>query len=120
MLRAGASGLAHGNRGRPSPRRLPDAVADRIVELAATERRGFNDSHLVAVRAEERAPSTLEVGADLTGPRRLPGQARWARKSSTTPDTPLSSTSPIDWNAIPSPCDASAAAWLTSTSPALA
>ena len=31
MLRGGAAGLAHGNRGRPSARRLPDEVADRIV-----------------------------------------------------------------------------------------
>ena len=36
MLRAGARGLAHGNRGRPSARRLPDEVADRIVLLATT------------------------------------------------------------------------------------
>ena len=53
MLRAGAAGLAHGNRGRPSARRLPDAVADRIVELATTEYRGFNDSHLAEMLAEE-------------------------------------------------------------------
>ena len=54
MLRDGAAGLVHGNRGRPSGRRLPDAVADRIVLLATTEYRGFNDSHLAEALAEEQ------------------------------------------------------------------
>jgi transposase len=53
MLAKGAAGLAHGNRGRPSAHRLPDAVADRIVALATTEYRGFNDTHLAEVLAEE-------------------------------------------------------------------
>lgn len=53
MLRDGAAGLAHGNRGRPSSRRLPDAVADRIVLLATSEYRGFNDTHLAEMLAEE-------------------------------------------------------------------
>jgi transposase len=53
MLREGAAGLSHGNRGRPSAQRLPDAVADRIVELATTEYRGFNDTHLAETLAEE-------------------------------------------------------------------
>ena len=53
MLREGAAGLAHGNRGRPSTRRLPEAVAERIVQLAATEYRGFNDTHLAETLAEE-------------------------------------------------------------------
>jgi len=53
MLRAGAAGLAHGNRGRPSARRLPDGLADRIVELATTRYRGFNDTHLAEVLADE-------------------------------------------------------------------
>ncbi|MDR3546517.1 MAG: ISNCY family transposase [Candidatus Limnocylindrales bacterium] len=53
MLAKGAAGLAHGNRGRPSAHRLPDPVADRIVELATTEYRGFNDTHLGEMLAEE-------------------------------------------------------------------
>ena len=36
MLREGAAGLAHGNRGRPSARRLSAELADRIVELGIT------------------------------------------------------------------------------------
>ena len=53
MLRDGAAGLAHGNRGRASPRRLPDETAERIIGLATTEYRGFNDTHLAEVLAEE-------------------------------------------------------------------
>ncbi|HET7829038.1 MAG TPA: ISNCY family transposase [Candidatus Limnocylindrales bacterium] len=53
MLDKGAAGLAHGNRGRPSARRLPDAVAERIVLLATTEYQGFNDTHLAEMLAEE-------------------------------------------------------------------
>jgi len=53
MLRAGAAGLAHGNRGRPSARRTPDATRERILELATTTYRGFNDTHLAEVLAED-------------------------------------------------------------------
>jgi transposase len=52
VLRDGAAGLAHGNRGRPSPHRLPEETADRIVLLATTVYRGFNDTHLAEVLAE--------------------------------------------------------------------
>ncbi len=53
MVREGAAGLAHGNRGRSSPRRLPGEAADRIVALATIEYRGFNDTHLAEALAEE-------------------------------------------------------------------
>src|ERR1700688_1112675 len=42
----GAAALAHANRGRPSHRRLPDAVRQRIVQLARSTYVGFNDHHL--------------------------------------------------------------------------
>lgn len=53
MVREGAAGLAHGNRGRPSPRRLPEAVRARILELARTTYRGYNDSHLAEMLEED-------------------------------------------------------------------
>jgi transposase len=37
--------LAHASRGRPSARRLPDRVRDRILHLARTTYDGFNDHH---------------------------------------------------------------------------
>src|SRR5712672_557024 len=38
--------LAHASRGRPSHRRLPQRVRDRILHLARTTYAGFNDHHL--------------------------------------------------------------------------
>jgi transposase len=48
----GPAGLVHGNRGRPSPRRLPEATRARILELAKGEYAGCNDSHLADLLAE--------------------------------------------------------------------
>jgi len=42
----GAVALAHASRGRPSHRRLPDAVREQIVSLARSTYAGFNDHHL--------------------------------------------------------------------------
>jgi transposase len=53
MVGSGAAGLAHGNRGRASPRRLSDADRDRILELARTEYQGYNDTHLAEALAED-------------------------------------------------------------------
>lgn len=41
-----AAALVHASRGRPSHRRLPDAVREQIVALARTTYAGFNDHHL--------------------------------------------------------------------------
>ncbi|MEO5941004.1 MAG: ISNCY family transposase [Candidatus Limnocylindrales bacterium] len=49
----GADGIVHGNRGRPSPRRLPEATRERIAELARTRYRGVNDSHLAELLVED-------------------------------------------------------------------
>src|SRR5208282_585368 len=38
--------LAHANRGRPSPDRLPSRVRQALVRLARTTYAGFNDHHL--------------------------------------------------------------------------
>ncbi len=42
----GAAALAHASRGRPSPRRLPEPLRQRILRLARTRYVGFNDHHL--------------------------------------------------------------------------
>jgi transposase len=41
-----AAALAHVSRGRPSPRRLPEPLRQRILTLARTRYVGFNDHHL--------------------------------------------------------------------------
>ena len=53
MVTEGAAGLAHRNRGRASPRRIPAERRERIVALAATTYRGYNDSHLAEVLADD-------------------------------------------------------------------
>jgi hypothetical protein len=46
MREDGEAALAHANRGRPSSRRLPDAMRQRIVQLSRGTYAGFNDYHL--------------------------------------------------------------------------
>jgi len=48
----GPGGLVHGNRGRSSPRRLPEATKTTVGSLAKTTYRGFNTSHLTETLAE--------------------------------------------------------------------
>jgi transposase len=48
-----AAALAHASRGRASPRRLPQRVRDRILELARTRYAGFNDHHLCEKLTEQ-------------------------------------------------------------------
>ena len=49
----GPPGIAHGNRGRPSPRRVPDRLQERIAALYRTTFANFNDTHFTEVLAEE-------------------------------------------------------------------
>src|SRR5258707_14342372 len=44
--REGVEGLLHGNRGRPSSRRLPAELREKVLELLVGTYAGFNDSHL--------------------------------------------------------------------------
>ena len=46
LRQGGEAALAHASRGRPSHRRLPHRVRDRILHLARTTYAGFNDHHL--------------------------------------------------------------------------
>ena len=46
LRQGGEAALAHASRGRPSHRRLPDRVRNRILHLARTTYAGFNDHHL--------------------------------------------------------------------------
>ena len=51
MRQRGIAALAHGNRGRPSPRRLSEAVRARILTLARTTYADVNDHHLTELLA---------------------------------------------------------------------
>lgn len=48
----GAAGLAHGNRGRLSARRIPEAIRKEILELARSRYQDYNDTHF-AEKLEE-------------------------------------------------------------------
>jgi transposase len=53
----GEAALAHASRGRPSHRRLPQRVRDRILQLARTTYAGFNDHHLCEKLVEQEGLS---------------------------------------------------------------
>src|ERR1035441_713866 len=53
LRQRGEAALAHASRGRPSHRRLPDRVRDRILQLARTTYAGFNDHHLCEKLVEQ-------------------------------------------------------------------
>jgi transposase len=53
--RRGAAGLAHGNRGRPCARRVPQKIRDKLLALAREEFRDFNDQHFTEILGEEYA-----------------------------------------------------------------
>lgn len=57
----GARGVVHGNRGRPSPRQLPEATRRRVHELLTGPVK-VNDHHLAELVSEEGRPvSTASV-----------------------------------------------------------
>lgn len=46
VRKEGASGVRHGNRGKPSPKAFPEAVRERVIGLADKKYFDFNFSHL--------------------------------------------------------------------------
>ena len=52
LCQQGLATLAHGNRGRPSPRRLSETVRTRVLTLARTRYAGVNDHHLTELLRE--------------------------------------------------------------------
>ena len=48
----GMKALVHGNRARPSQRRLPERLRQRVLELAWGLYEEFNDTHLTEVLVE--------------------------------------------------------------------
>lgn len=57
----GAAGLIHGNRGRPSPRRLASATRARVVELLQGSEPRFNDCHVRDLVREEGMTVSAET-----------------------------------------------------------
>ena len=56
VLAEGPAALAHGNRGRATPRRIDGTTLERVVELARSEAyRVPTNSHLAELLAEQTA-----------------------------------------------------------------
>jgi len=73
----GAAGLAHGNRGRVSLRRLSEAVTAEILRLARTEYIDYNDQHFTEeledphkIKVSRSTVRRLRRGAGLGSPRK--------------------------------------------------
>jgi transposase len=56
----GSAGLVHGNRDRSPGHRIPEAIRDRVVELATTTYAGVNHSHLAELLAEREGLEIAE------------------------------------------------------------
>lgn len=62
LMREGPSALAHGNRGRPSPRRLNPALAQAVVEHYRGRYHGLNHQHFTDLLVE-REHLAVSVGS---------------------------------------------------------
>src|SRR2546429_9598848 len=65
----GPGALVHGNRDRPSPRRLPAAGRDAVGRLMTTVYVGFHDTHLTEKPRGHHAPGHPRA-TGRRGPRR--------------------------------------------------
>lgn len=73
----GIAALAHGNRGRASPRRVPAGIREEVIKLAKTSYHDYNDQHFTEELAERYdivlSRSTvrrIRHGAGLSSPRK--------------------------------------------------
>lgn len=102
----GAAALAHGNRGRASPRRVPESVREKVVKLAKTTYHDYNDQHFTEELADHHAivlsrPTVYRIRRDagLASPRkRRPPKHRSRRPRYPQPGMLLQvDGSPHDW-----------------------
>ncbi len=88
LRQQGLAALAHGNRGRPSPRRLAEEVRARVLTLARTTYAGVKDHHLAellqeheGLRLSRRTVQRLLRAAGIGSPRtRRPPRHRRRRE----------------------------------------
>lgn len=62
----GAVGLAHGNRGKASPRRTEAHIREQVVELVTEKYRDYNNQHVQEILAERH-----EIGLSVSTIRRM-------------------------------------------------
>jgi len=106
LRQGGEAALAHASRGRPSPRRLPQRVRDRAVQLARTKYAGFNDHHLCEKLTEQEGFSltreTLrrllrQAGIGSPRKRRAPAHRQRRLRSAREGEIVQLDGSPHDW-----------------------
>ena len=102
----GEAALAHANRGRPSPRRLPARLRQAVIRLARTTYAGFNDHHLCEKLCEVEGFSlsreTLrrllrEAGLGSPRKRRAPAHRQRRLRSAREGELVQLDGSPHDW-----------------------
>lgn len=102
----GEAALAHVNRGRPSPRRLPEPLRRRILRLARTTYAGLNDHHLCeklgeqeGLRLSRETLRRLLRGAGISSPRQRRPPAHRQRRPRRAREGELLQVdaSPHDW-----------------------
>src|SRR6202790_2716410 len=106
MREHGEAALEHANRGRPSHRRLSDAVREKIVQLARSTYVGFNDHHLCEKLVEREGFSlsreTLrrllrQQGLGSPRKRRAPAHRQRRMRSARLGELVQLDGSPHDW-----------------------
>ena len=106
MREDGEAALAHASRGRPSHRRLPQAVRERIVQLARGTYAGFNDHHLceklvecegIALSRETLRRLLRQQGLGSPRKRRAPAHRQRRLRSAQLAELVQLDGSPHDW-----------------------
>ncbi len=106
MREEGEAALAHANRGRPSHRRLADAVRKKIVQFSRSTYAGFNDHHLCEKLVEHEGFSlsreTLrrllrQHGLGSPRKRRAPAHRQHRARSARLGELVQLDGSPHDW-----------------------
>src|SRR6202007_3037219 len=106
MREQGEAALAHANRGRPSPRRLPDRVRQTAIRLARTTYAGFNDEHLCEKLCEVEVHSLSrealrrllrQAGLGSPRKRRAPAHRQRRQRSARRGELVQLDGSPHDW-----------------------
>jgi transposase len=88
VLSGGPGALAHGNRGRASPRRVAEDVRREVLQIARSDDyRGYNHTHLCEVLADERGVivsrrtlGRVLAAAGLRSPRRRRSRQHRSRR----------------------------------------
>src|SRR5260370_21676882 len=85
--------MAHASRGRPSPRRFPRPLRQRVLHLARTRYLGFNDHHLAEKLQEVEGFSLsretlrrLLRQAGIGSPRKTPAPPHRQRRFRSPPE----------------------------------